>query len=68
MQVNANFVMDNKGEKQFVMIPYLEWEKIQKLLNKMDALEGIKKGYIEVKKAKNSKKKLRTLSEFLSEC
>jgi hypothetical protein len=45
-----------------------EWEKIQRLLNKMDTLEGIKKGYIEVKKAKNSKKKLRTLNEFLSEC
>ncbi len=68
MQVNTNFLMDNKGEKQFVMIPYLEWEKIQRLLNKMDTLEGIKKGYIEVKKAKNSKKKLRTLNEFLSEC
>ena len=68
MQVNTNFLLNQRGEKQFVMIPYLEWEKIQKLLNKLDALDGIKKGYLEVKKAKNSQKKLKSLSEFLSEC
>lgn len=68
MQVNANYLLDKKGEKQFVMIPYLEWEKIQKLLNKMEAIEGIKKGYLEVKKLKKNGKKLKSLSEFLSEC
>ncbi len=68
MQVNTNYLLDEKGAKQFVMIPYIEWERIQKLLNKMEELEGIKKGYKEVKKSKKTRKKFKSLSEFLSEC
>jgi hypothetical protein len=65
MQINANYLLDNKGEKQFIMIPYLEREKIQKLLLKIEEMDGIKKGYKEVKKSKKSAKKLKSLSGFL---
>ena len=47
------------------MIPYLEREKIQKLLLKIEEMDGIKKGYKEVKKSKKSAKKLKSLSGFL---
>jgi len=65
------YIVDNKGLKVSVIIPYDKWEKLNddyiKLQNKLKVFEYISEGLSEIKEAKRSGKKLQTLSEFLNE-
>ncbi len=64
-------VLDGKGRKTSVIIPFKDWEKLSadfaKLQNKLKILTGIKEGLKEVKEAKRGGKKLKTLSEAIHE-
>ena len=65
------YVVDNKGERTSVIVPYEEWEKInvdyQKLQNKLKVFVSIQKGLSEIKVSKEQGTKLQTLSDFLDE-
>jgi proteasome assembly chaperone (PAC2) family protein len=65
------FVVNQKGIKTSVIIPFEEWERInvdyQKLRKKIEVFESITKGVEEIKSHNKRKNKSRTLSEFLNE-
>jgi len=52
------YIVDNKGEKTSVIVPYEEWEKIngdyQKLQNKLKVFVSIQKGLAEIKTSKKN--------------
>ena len=64
-------MIDEKGQKTSVVVPFNTWTKINddftKLQNKLAVLLGIKSAFNEVKPAKKSGKKLQTLKDFLRE-
>lgn len=64
-------VLDGKGKKTSVIIPFKEWEKLSsdftKLQNKLKVLTGIKEGLQEIREANRSGKKLKSLSEAINE-
>lgn len=64
-------MVDEKGVKTSVLVPIKTWQKINedysKLQNKIDVLTGIKRGFVEIKEAKKSGKKLQALKDFLRE-
>jgi len=65
------YIVDENGDKTSVLVPLKTWEKINqdyyKLQNKLKVLTGIKEGLAEVRDAKKSGKKLKTLKDFLRE-
>jgi hypothetical protein len=65
------YMVDENGDKTSVLVPIKAWEKItndySKLQNKLKVFSGIKEGFLEVKEAKKSGKKLQTLKDFLRE-
>jgi hypothetical protein len=65
------YIVDSRGMKTSVIIPFKKWEKIntdfKKLQNKLDVLTSIQNGIEEIKESKLKNKKLKTLSEFLNE-
>ena len=71
MKEAKQFIVDKRGVKTSVIVPYDEWEKINtdyhKLQNKLEVFLAIQDGMGELKTAKKQSKKLQTLSEFLNE-
>ncbi len=71
MSQTLQYIVDNSGNKVSVIVPYTDWEKLnnqyQKLLNKLDVLQGIKDSIIEIKASKKNAKELQSLSDFLNE-
>lgn len=71
MASTVQYIVDKKGQKTSVLVPYKDWEEInlkyEKLLNKVKVLTGIADGIAEVHKARKSGKKLQPLSDFLNE-
>ena len=71
MKEARQFIVDNRGVKTSVIVPYDEWEKIttdyHKLQNKLEVFLAIQDGISELKTAKKQNKKLQTLSDFLNE-
>jgi hypothetical protein len=65
------YMIDEKGKKTSVLVPFTTWTKINddytKLQNKLTVLLGIEAAYNEVKSAKKSGKKLQTLKYLLRE-
>lgn len=65
------YMIDEKGQKTSVVVPFNTWTKINddftKLQNKLTILLGIKSAYNEVKMSKKTGKKLQTLKDFLRE-
>jgi hypothetical protein len=65
------FVVNQKGVKTSVIIPFEEWERInvdyQKLKKKFEVFESITKGIEEIKSPNKRRRKSKTLSEFLNE-
>ena len=49
MDIAANYIVDENGEKKFAIVPMDKWVEIQKLIRKYEVLEEIKNGYREVK-------------------
>ena len=68
MEIAANYIIDENGEKKFAIIPMEKWLEIQKLVRKYEILEEIKLGYLEAREHLQNKKKLKTLDEVLDEC
>ena len=64
-------VLDSRGRKVSVIVPFKEWEKLTsdfiKLQNKLNILTGIQEGLQEIKEAKRTGKKMKTLTEVLNE-
>jgi len=71
MITNVQYVVDNSGSKISVILPFIEWEKLnseyQKLQNKMEIMLGIQNSIAEIKEAKKTGIKLQTLTDFLNE-
>lgn len=71
MASTVQYIVDKKGHKTSVVVPFEEWEainnKYDKLLNKVKVLTGITDGIAEVQKSRKSGKKLQSLSDFLNE-
>ncbi|MEO8173643.1 MAG: hypothetical protein ABI581_11190 [Sediminibacterium sp.] len=71
MSSALKYMIDEKGDKTSVLVPFKTWEKMTrdytKLQHKLKILTDIKEGFKEIKEARKSGKKLQTLKEFLSE-
>ena len=66
------YIVDDKGTKTSVIVPYDKWEKINsdyhKLQKKLAVFTAIREGLNEIKNAEKQGAKLLTLTEFLNEC
>ncbi len=71
MRSTLKYIVDNRGVKTSVIVPYEKWEKINedyhKLQNKLKVFLAIQEGLGEIKTAKKQGSKLQTLSDFLNE-
>jgi len=65
------YIVDHKGVKTSVIVPFDEWEKLnanyKKLQNKLEVLLAIKEGLSEIKGAHKKYEEFETLSDFLNE-
>lgn len=71
MKNTIQYIVDDRGVKTSVIVPFDEWEKMnldyRKLQNKLKVFHSISEGIGEIKEAKKQGNKLQTLSEFLNE-
>jgi len=71
MRNTMQYIVDNRGVKTSVIVPFDKWERINKdhikLQNKLKVLLAIQEGIGEIKIAKKQGIKLQTLSDFLNE-
>ena len=71
MRNAMQYIVDKRGVKTSVIVPYDEWEKVNedyiKLQNKLKVFLAIQEGLVELKTARKHGKKLQTLSDFLNE-
>ena len=71
MRNTMQYIIDDKGVKTSVIVPFAKWEKInedyQKLQNKLKVFVAIQKGLGEIKASKKQGIELQTLSDFLDE-
>jgi len=71
MKNEVQYIVDNKGIKTSVIVPFDKWEKInadyKMLRNKLDVFSAVQDGLVELKTAKREGKMLQTLSDFLNE-
>ena len=71
MSTALKYMINEKGDKTSVLVPFKTWEKMNqdfiKLQNKLKVFTDLKEGFNEVEEARTSGKKLQTLKEFLSE-
>jgi len=71
MRKNLHYIHDNKGIKTAVIVPYDQWTKInadyQKILKKLEVIQAVQDGMIELKNSKNNGDDLQALSEFVNE-
>lgn len=71
MRTSIQYVVDNKGMKTSVIVPFDKWEKLNsdylRLQNKLKVFSSIENGLTEIKEAKKNKEQLQTLSDFLNE-
>ena len=63
------YIVDESGQKTSVLVPVKVWDDLnanyQKLQNKLRIFSSIRDGLSEVKKSKETGKKLQTLKDFL---
>jgi hypothetical protein len=71
MRNPMQYIVDNKGAKTSVIVPFDKWEKLNsdflKLQNKLKVFIAVQEGFGEIKEAKIKGNKLQTLSDFLNE-
>jgi hypothetical protein len=71
MRNAMQYIVDNRGVKTSVIVPFDKWEKINgdyhKLQNKLKVFLAVQEGLREIKAAKKQGSKLQTLSDFLNE-
>ena len=71
MKKNLQYIHDDKGIKTAVIVPYDKWTKInanyQKIVKKLEIMQAVEDGMIELKNSKNNGDDLQTLSDFVNE-
>lgn len=71
-KLSIQFVTDEAGNKQAVLIPIKEWTKLQKeikeLLEYKSLKDSLSTAFREVRKIKSGQLPKTTLSSFLDEC
>ncbi|HEY4612119.1 MAG TPA: hypothetical protein VII11_03975 [Bacteroidota bacterium] len=71
MGQHMHYVVDQSGKKKSIVIPIDEWERFrvdyQNLKNKVEVLGEVKRGVLEVRRARKNGKKLQSLDSFLNE-
>jgi hypothetical protein len=71
MRNTMQYIVDNRGIKTSVIVPFDKWEKINedyhKLQNKLKVFVAIQEGLAEINASKKQGDKLQTLSDFLNE-
>lgn len=70
--MSVQYITNEKGKQTAVIIPIKEWKELkaehEKLLNKLELLDGLQDALKEVKEIRQGKReKGRTLGEFLNE-
>ncbi len=67
----VQYIINDDGKKNAVIVPFREWElltaRYQKLRSKYNVLLGIQDSLKEIKQSIKQGKKLQTLDEFLNE-
>ena len=68
---NANYVIDQQGQKMFVQLSVQEWENFVREFRRMENLLNfkakLKEALLEVREIASGEKQGQTLSEFLDE-
>ena len=74
MNLNWQYITDKDGNKNGVLLPINDWEKIQKdleaykkLKSKKDFFEGLSDAFLEVNLVKEGKKKPNSFDELINE-
>lgn len=74
MNLSLQYITDPKGNKNAVLLPISEWEKIQKdleaykkLKDKKDFFEGLANAFYEVELVKQGKKKPNSFEDLINE-
>ena len=71
MPTPIQFIIDQEGHKKSVIVPYKQWEELnrqyEQLNNKVKILTGIQDAMKEVEQARQTGRKLPTLTDFLNE-
>ena len=71
MRNSVQYIIDDRGVKTSVIVPYNKWEKLNtdfhKLQNKLKVFLAIQEGLEEIKNTVKKGKELQTLSDFLNE-
>ena len=71
MRNSVQYIVDDRGVKTSVIVPYNKWEKLNtdfhKLQNKLKVFLAIQEGLEEIKNAVKKGKELQTISDFLNE-
>jgi len=71
MRNTLQYIVDDRGVKTSVIVPFDKWEKMNddyhKLQNKLKVFIAIQEGLGEIKASKKQGKKLKTLYDFLNE-
>lgn len=66
---NVQYVVDSSGKSNLLLVRRKDWEdihtKYRKLQRKMEVLDAIREGILEVKAAQKKGKRLQSLSDFL---
>ena len=69
--VKIQYVTDEQGNKQAVMIPIKEWEKLEKqfqeLIEYSSLKNGLKEAFLELKEIMKGNKKGKSAKDFLNE-
>ena len=68
--MNIQFVTNERGDRQSVIMPYIDWLKINELLSNKGTvllLEEIEKGLKQVKQIKEGKLPKKTFKQLLNE-
>ena len=71
MRNTMQYIVDDRGNKTSVIVPYDKWAKLNedyhKLQNKLNVFVSIQEGLGEIKASKKQGETLQTLSDFLNE-
>jgi hypothetical protein len=71
MQMNINYLTDNRGNKVAVQIPFNQWSKLMEDYNRLkqyyDLKEILTESFREIEEIEKGEKSTPSLSEFLNE-
>ena len=66
IKMEIQYITDKKGKKKNVVIPYKDWERLIKEMQKQRVLLGLKEAVSEVKAMLAGKKKMKTIDELIN--